>query len=128
MTRNQGFAAAASAAVVAAVALGFLEAGSPGVQRLRHADEVRLRDLNAIGAAVSDYFVVNKKLPSSLDEIQLQPGVSWRDPETLAPYEYRMVDEERFELCAVFATDNRKQDGPPQERAHSAGRECFVYR
>ena len=126
MNRNLAFAACASVAVVAAVVMGFLEAGSPEAQRLANADEVRLRDLNMINFAVARYRSAHGELPEDLAQLDGATGYSLNDPETGAPYEYRAVDETRFELCAVFATDNREQ-GRAQGRAHGAGRQCFHY-
>jgi hypothetical protein len=44
------------------------------------------------------------------------------DPETGAPYEYRRVDGNRYELCATFTGD-----GGEGFWRHSAGRHCYSF-
>jgi hypothetical protein len=125
MSRNQVFAGMATAAVLAGLALGFHEAGSPRDQRLANADAARINDLTAISGAVTRYLNVYGKLPQSL--AQLRGSFRLSDPENRTAYEYRPLDEHRFELCATFSTDNRSEARPPRERVHGAGRQCFTY-
>jgi hypothetical protein len=129
MSRNQVFAAGATLAVVVGLGLGFYQAGSPHLQRLAKADESRVQDLNEISQAVRRYHSQNLKLPQYLTELdQIGPPFRIADPETRAPYEYRTLDERRFELCAVFATDNRTEvRRVPGDRPHAAGRQCFSF-
>ena len=129
MTRNQVFAGVATAAVLLGLALGFHQAGLPGIQRLANADAARIEDLNGISRAVNRYFTIYSKLPANLVELSASGQVlRLSDPETRTPYYYRRLDERRFELCAMFATDNRTEALPlPQNRVHGAGRQCFTY-
>jgi hypothetical protein len=129
VSRNRLFAICATAVVLTAIALGFHEAGSPRAQRLINADRSRLEDLNQISVAINAHHSPDRKLPQTLAEASnTNPGVRLADPETGAAYEYRPLDERRFELCAVFATSNRgRANRWPQERVHSAGRQCFTY-
>lgn len=128
MSRNRFFAAAAIAAVLFALALGFHQAGSPHIQRLAHADEARLNDLNVISRLVSDHYALFHKLPQSLTELGgSAPALRLNDPVTRIAYEYRPLDERRFELCAVFSTENRTEGLRPPSRVHAAGRQCFSY-
>jgi hypothetical protein len=59
------------------------------------------------------------------------------DPQSSAPYEYRIIDDQSYELCAVFTTDNRDEEeqnlgyyearGPYGTRyLHGAERACFT--
>ena len=117
MSRNRFFAAATTAAVLFALALGFHQTGSPHIQRLAHADEARLNDFNAISMAVAEYYAVFHKLPESLAELRgSRPNLRIRDPETRIGYEYRALDERRFELCATFSTENRTEALRPPAR------------
>jgi hypothetical protein len=76
------------------------------------------------------YFTRKQVLPASLEDITKEgawptPPV---DPETGAPYDYRVITEKRYELCATFS---RAAEGDPptwttdQFWAHTAGRQCF---
>jgi hypothetical protein len=128
MSRNKIFAVAATAAVLLGLVLGFHQAGSPSLQRLSHADEVRIEDINLISTLVRNHYAAYKKLPQSLAEFSGNPSLRLSDPETRVPYEYRALDEPRFELCAVFSTDNRADTHrSPIFRVHGAGHQCFVY-
>ncbi len=68
------------------------------------------------------------RLPDSLGELVADPRaqVSIEDPDTEQEYEYRILDEDSYELCAVFAlasiTNNRARDA---FWLHDAGRHCF---
>ena len=129
MNRNRAFAAGATTAVLIALAFGFHQAGSPRLQRMANADEMRLRDLNMISAAVLGHFNSYSKLPQTLAEINGSgPILRLNDPETGTAYEYYPLDERRFELCAVFSTGNQTETRrPPWARAHAAGHQCFTY-
>lgn len=54
-------------------------------------------------------------------------GINARDPGTMEVYEYRPLDDRRFELCAAF---ERETGQSPAAFAagfwsHGAGRRCF---
>lgn len=129
MSRNGLFASAATAAVLMGLAFGFHEAGSPRLQRMANADETRLRDLNLISAAVLRHYAAYSKLPQNLAELNGSgPILRLGDPETGAAYEYRPLDDRRFELCAAFVTSTQSEmRGPQWARAHAVGRQCFTY-
>jgi len=130
MSRNQVFAGVATAAVLIGLVFGFHEAGSPGIQRLANADAARIEDLDAISRAVGRYFTAYGKLPLNLAELSGTGSVlRLGDLETRTAYDYRPLDERRFEVCAVFSTDNRRTEPrpSPRGRVHGAGRQCFTY-
>lgn len=129
MSRNQVFAGVATAAVLLGLAFGFQQAGSPGIQRLANADAARIGDLANISRAVGRYVTVYGKLPQNLEELSGGGSVlRLSDPDTRTAYGYRPLDERRFELCAVFATDDRTEPHlSPRGRVHGVGRQCFNY-
>lgn len=114
--------------VIGAIAAASLTAGV----RLMHArsgtdsaearDAVRFEDLQAIVAQVQDMYQAGGKLPASLEEIEktAKGRLSVADPETFEVYEYRVLDEKRYEVCASF---ERASSGGPSE--HGVGRSCF---
>ena len=135
------FAAFAIAIIAVAVVWGFVIVGSPGSERLKKFDERRLADLQQIREAIQSVCVVREAdkpklkhpLPRSLEElvelVRAEPGfgpaqVNVDDPQTGRRYEYTVVDQTRFELCAAFAL-------PRDEKSelfwnHAAGRSCFT--
>jgi hypothetical protein len=126
----------AGAAVVAVIVAGLFASGPPARQRGRQLDDIRVRDLQEIAAAVSAQRREYGTLPTGLDKLLHQPpplGVNEiLDPETQLAYEYRTLDSLTYELCAVFANaDTSRQD--QRERGvrswrHGSGRHCFRLR
>jgi hypothetical protein len=52
-----------------------------------------------------------KPLPQALEQVAQQARnvkVSLHDPQTGDPYDYRVIDERHFELCAVFALPRQR--------------------
>jgi hypothetical protein len=126
------FLALAILVVVTSVSYGiFLVA--PWDQRTLKFDERRVSNLTSISFGVDGYWEQNGRLPEQLIDLQtrrsfIQPT---EDPETGEPYEYRVLSEKGYELCAVFTTDSATLDREFKpsfsERVweHSAGRVCF---
>ncbi|MBQ11749.1 MAG: hypothetical protein CMJ45_09390 [Planctomyces sp.] len=127
------FLALAILVVVTSVSYGiFLVA--PWDQRTFRFDQRRVSDLTSISRAVDAYWSETDTLPEQLSDLEGRRRTyiqSIEDPETSEPYEYRVLSEKGFELCAVFTTDSASQrrEYPPafSERVweHSAGRVCF---
>jgi len=121
-------------AVVLTVGYGIYVVGSPGGQRLLKFDARRVSDLQNISQAIDIYWDLNGELPGALKELQGSRSFfirSIQDPATQQPYEYRAVDGNEYQLCAVFATDSsqRALEVPRPYPAgvwdHGIGRTCF---
>jgi hypothetical protein len=136
---HTAFALAASVVVVAAVAWGFILAGSPAKRRLERFDEQRLRDLQTIvreiQSTVLDPAVANPKgkgslkapLPTTLEEAAKSARgekISLRDPETDEAYRYTVKNDSTYELCATFARPRDENSGVFWN--HRAGAHCFT--
>ena len=132
------FAVLAVFLVCVAVAWGFVVVGSPAAQRLRKLDERRIDDLKTVQSEITNIVYEGtrsqrgeapaKPLPRTLDDVAQRARVrrvSRGDPATGEPYEYRVIDETHFELCATFAL--------PRDQAqdvawnHPSGRHCFLF-
>ncbi|MEM1369800.1 MAG: hypothetical protein AAGG02_17710 [Cyanobacteria bacterium P01_H01_bin.15] len=124
--------AASGAIIVVASALiyAFWVLGSPQKQRQIRLDEERLREIHQI----AEQLVSQQDAPndsSDLPETLPNNLLDFKDPITNTPYEYRRLDDERFELCADFAT-NQDNASPSRQRRHSfwqhpAGPHCFEF-
>lgn len=135
MTRRV-LAFVASAFVAAVIVASFTIMQSPGTARLKKADATRTDDLIWIRNAVRSYYASEGRLPESLANLvdRIEPQ-RLRDPQSQAPYEYRIVDAEHFELCAGFALDSRTERGPtyPDQGTdtdvglHGPGDQCFRF-
>lgn len=119
-----------AAVVVAAVIGGIILLDSPAQERLRRLDERRVADLRELAYALDLFWTREGRLPASLEEISNEPGVVEQlfDPETGRPYDYRVLSDNTYELCAQFSHDTAEE----QERfyrdyywSHGPGRKCF---
>ena len=117
------------AVVIAAIAGGVMVLGSPTKERQRRMDEKRVEELAAIGRAADLYRSRHGKLPPGLGEMEQETGQVLRthDPATQRPYEYRVLDPEKYEICATFQQDSTRGGSWPREFwSHGAGRQCSV--
>lgn len=113
---------------LAAVIAGVIVAGLPAEGRMQRLDRTRARDLRGIVLAVDGFWRRQERLPDSLGELAADPRVrvSIEDPATQQEYEYRMVDEDSYELCAVFDLASTPETRAPDAFwLHDAGRHCF---
>jgi hypothetical protein len=120
------FVATAVATVLGAVVAGLLVIGSPAAERARRLDAQRVGDLRELGRSVDVYWTRHGRLPSSLDELSDEAGLDGdaRDPGTGLRYEYRVIDDATYELCASFERRG-EQPEPAGFWSHGAGRQCF---
>jgi len=132
----KGLAAAVTAVVVASLIGAAFVLESPMKQRERRLDNRRLEDIWSIEGFIQRYAKKHGKLPQdmkALEEEALAAGTRRppSDPVTQAPYEYKVLDEQSFQLCAVFSLPSRKESDysyyPRWERAHDSGKQCFQY-
>ncbi len=142
----RGFGWSVAAAVVLGIVFGFLTAGSPEKTRKYAFDQERARNLGELSRCIERYARELGQLPPSLEALKktgqfANCGNSMRDPQTKAPYEYRIITPSRqqgpakvgeFELCATFAlpltSDDRESTHFERINAdwleHPAGRSC----
>lgn len=91
--------------VAIAIIAGFFIVGSPGDERIRRFDVRRETDLSMIQSEITYYWQNKQSLPVALDNLHDDlRGVSIPvDPDTGIAYEYRVLSEKSFELCAMFS-------------------------
>lgn len=123
--------------VLAAVIYGMTLVGSPGEQRALQFDQRRISDLQQLSGAIQMYWEQQKKLPEGFEDLRQQQFAyiqSVQDSETQAPYEYRVLGEKTYELCAIFATDSSLAEAKTktptpfsaEQWNHGVGRTCFA--
>lgn len=119
--------AALMVVTTAAVVAGLAVLGSPATQRELRLDDRRVEDLVEIEHAVGSYRLKHKSLPNSLRALFAE--MPWTtmaaDPVTAEPYEYRVLDQNHYELCATF---QRASDERVSSWQHGIGRTCFARR
>lgn len=135
--------------IIAAVAIstfaGFFVAGSPQSERLRRFDEQRVFALQNIQGQIVSFWQTKGQLPASLADLRdpISGYQTPNDPETGISYEYRVLGDLHFELCATFKTDSAVSSFAPEYAmpraappvvpyadmqdnwAHGSGRACF---
>ena len=118
-------------AVVGCVAYAFVLMGSPGKQRDIRLDRERVSHLSNIAENIDLYWELNSDLPAELAQMSGPRYFLSRihDPERGGRYEYRVIEDNRYELCAVFSRPTSDPDDSRRfsERVweHGAGRTCF---
>lgn len=125
------------AVVIVAVGWGFAVIGSPFQQRDKRFDEKKIQDLSIIQNYITNYWQNKEVLPMNLSDLEdsLLGIIIPVDPETGELYEYQVIEDLTFELCATFKTtdegDRRAipQIYPPRSQdynwQHDVGRVCF---
>ena len=111
LPRTMGITAAI--VMVISVAAAFTLIDSPALARAKSFDRQREYDIRALQNGVRNFYRRDARMPESLRELHEEGYVHKRameDPKTGDVYAYRIVNEEEFEICATFATDNRKDD------------------
>ena len=120
--------------VVSAVGYALYLIGSPVKQRALQLDRTRVSDLQQISSAIAAYWENTGNLPETFKDVQDQRFAyirSIKDPETEELYEYRVLTEDSYELCAVFERSSKEQDVriavpfSEEQWEHEAGRVCF---
>jgi hypothetical protein len=129
---------------VAVVAItGFFLVGSPQKERAKKIDSIRTSHLSIMQYDIAEYWRQKKALPENLTLIRPIDGAAGlpKDPETQATYEYRVINDNTFELCANFLTASEEDEsmyaypmygnsGPFLSNAegwsHGMGRTCFT--
>lgn len=116
-------------ATIAAVIAGVIVAGTPAEGRMQRLDRVRASDLRSIATAVDTFWRRHERLPNSLGELVSDPRaqVTVEDPDDEQAYEYRIVGDASYELCAVFDLASIPNNRAPDAFwLHDAGRNCFT--
>ncbi|MFH1523323.1 MAG: DUF5671 domain-containing protein [Patescibacteria group bacterium] len=106
---------------------------SPQATRDRKYDNTILEKFENIDGAINTYYNDYGKLPISLDE--LKSDFSYLTEENLAnpvtkeKFEYKILEDDKYELCTVFRTSNKDDDAREsfnKDRwTHEAGKQCL---
>lgn len=124
-------------AALVIIGSGFYLVGSPFKQRMIRADGEKLNHLQMIQNETVTYWQRTDRLPERLSELEndITGFRVPKDPETGAAYEYRKLEDLRFELCGTFNLDSEESQigrqylpetyGVMGNWEHRAGRHCF---
>lgn len=129
---------ATSTVILIMIVSGFFLIGSPSESRNRIEDSTRESDLSSIQYNITNFWQQKSRLPNNLEEL-VDPLTLVSlpvDPDTGLAYEYKVLGENKFELCATFETSSTKFDNESTLRpyspvytdngfTHKAERTCF---
>lgn len=113
---------------------GFLIADSPAKVRNMKYDAEIIRDFNTISHEINSYNIRNSKLPEDLEELEnntefIKISNYIKNEETREVYEYKVINDTEYELCATFREsnldDNQDRDYMYEEWPHEKGNKCF---
>lgn len=106
---------------------------SPAMARVKAYDQTRASNLSEIRYTINNYYNENDKLPETLKDLHNQTAfLKITDPKTDKAYEYSIVDELTYELCATFNTSIKDSNEKEQYRfspdgfIYEEGRNCFT--
>ena len=136
-TVTKRLAAAVTVVVIASLAGAVYVLESPTTQRQRRLDERRLQDLSNISESIEKYAKKHDVLPQNmavLKEEATEAGTRQppTDPITQEPYEYKVLDRQSYQLCAVFSLPSPDEKSLTTytnhwSRVHTAGKQCFKF-
>lgn len=120
---------------------GFLIIGTPAQARLVRYDAQKTSDLQGIQYQITNYWQAKQALPKDLDILndnKLEFYTVPVDQQSGAPYEYNVLGDKSFELCATFNTESDTlagtdsmyaapvKSGVNENWQHGTGRTCFT--
>jgi len=136
MTKYYIFVAVLCSLVLTLVIITVLVSGTPSEHKAITLDKQRLQAFDTIAIRIKSYSDDNK-LPQSLSQVSsLNSSYSSKiltDPETGKSYDYKLISDTSFQLCAVFSTESYKQDKNTLELfaehniSYKKGYNCFTY-
>lgn len=87
--------------VLVVLVVGFMNIETPQEVREMRLDEQQVNDLRDIQFRIEEYYRVQETLPTSIDSLYsgMKPPQA---PTGRAAYQYKIVDETTYELCATF--------------------------
>lgn len=121
--------------IIATFVSALLIVESPQQARDHKLDNAILEDFNIIADGLNNYYDKNQKLPATLEELESEvlfvTEENFKDLETNQVYEYKVIGDGEYQLCAIFRTSN--VDGqdvndrfyPRGGWPHEAGKQCI---
>lgn len=121
-----GFFTALVVVCLLAVIIGAFIIDAPAVTRMKRQDQERVNHMNQISAMIISYFIEKDELPVDLSAPRFS---TIKDPETKQPYDYNLINENEYELCATFAQPAEQNGmtfvGGADWNYHGVGYQCF---
>ncbi|NCN25867.1 hypothetical protein GW935_04465 [Candidatus Falkowbacteria bacterium] len=111
---------------------------SPKEARAKRLDNTTINELLSLNSSINEYYSTKKVLPTTLAEVLKSGGYISEDylkDDNDQAYEYKIIDDRKYELCANFLADSKLDKNsdqykysrpyPEQNWNHGIGRTCF---
>lgn len=128
MSSGKAVLSIASVVVLGSIVAGVILVGGPAEGRMERLDDERVEDLQEIMRAVDRFWKEHERLPAGLEDLAREPRtrVNTLDPGSAEAYEYAILSEDTYHLCAVFDGESRAlRRATTDFWSHSGGRHCF---
>lgn len=132
-TKSKQYGMGVVAVVAVVLFLGFYNNDTPAEVREMRLDNQQISDLQEMQYRIEEYYRVEAELPENATDLFTTGAPA--APEDRAAYEYRVIDETSYELCATFArsSSNNERTRPVAmpygennyNWEHKAGEQCF---
>ena len=126
---SQLFFGAIILVVLTSIIGGFFIIDSPVVTRMKKQDQKRVTDLYNLDSLLTSEYNNSDVLPNDLSAQKFQ---DIKDPISGQPYEYKKINDDHYELCAVFEPETEDNNDPYRSFSggrdwefHNVGRECY---
>lgn len=101
---------------------------NPREANMKKNDQQRVNDLSVLDGMISSYYREKGALPTDLTEPRF---TRYMDPETNTPYDYSVLGEMEYELCATFSLASSQDDkfsyyADRDWFFHQGGYQCFT--
>lgn len=103
------YSIAMSVIVLASIVFGYFNMEGPKEVREMRIDQRQVQDLSTIQAHIEDYFYTYAKLPSDITTAFNGVAIPVA-PTERESYQYRVVNEGTYSLCALFVTESKSSD------------------
>jgi hypothetical protein len=128
----KSFIIGTSIIVFCLIVIGLFLIGSPSKLRNQNFDKKRVDDLSFIQSEIISYWQLKERLPENLSDLN-DPLRNFEvpfDPETKESYDYKVISQEEFEICANFKTEQKIDETKPNFATpygfdHGSGNVCF---
>ncbi|RLC38639.1 hypothetical protein DRH27_01780 [Candidatus Falkowbacteria bacterium] len=122
--------------VVAVFAASLFTVESPTETRSRKFDNMILDNFSQIDSAINEYYRGNEKLPENLEILKEEYSYidekDTKDPVSGEQYGYNKLEDDKYELCAIFRTSNKNDNTADynykEQWPHDAGEQCLSKR